>query len=187
MVTKTSETSHESPSVTSTSLHGLVIILLLLSLVGNVITISLLTGFSFPFGYGKKSDTLGIRQALLDLEYQKVGGKENYEILQKYSLQQIQGGIAQIKAAVEGGGDTAAVTGQPVANADAFKMMSVDEAKSLLASGYVEGNKDAGIAVIEYSEMECPFCAQQYHDTKLREKLTAEYGDKISFTYKNNK
>jgi hypothetical protein len=65
--------SHSESPGTLTSLHGLTIILLILSLIANVVTISLLTGFSFPYGNREqKVDTLGFRQTLLDLEYEKV-------------------------------------------------------------------------------------------------------------------
>lgn len=40
---------------------------------------------------------------------------------------------------------------------------------------------------IEYSDMECPFCIKQYHDTKLQPSLSAQYGDKVAFAFKNNR
>ncbi len=51
----------------------------------------------------------------------------------------------------------------------------------------IEGNPDAKISVIEYSDMECPFCIKQYHDTKIKEQLFQKYGEGVNFIYKNNR
>jgi bisphosphoglycerate-dependent phosphoglycerate mutase len=63
-------------------------------------------GFSFPMNFNsEKADqdaSMGIKRALLEHEYSKVGGKENYEILQKYSQQQINENINTFKQALNG-------------------------------------------------------------------------------------
>ena len=56
-----------------------------------------------------------------------------------------------------------------------------------MSGAALEGNSLAEIVVIEYSDMECPFCIRQYAETKLRESLVTQYGDKVVFAYKNNK
>lgn len=35
--------------------------------------------------------------------------------------------------------------------------------------------------------MECPFCIKQYHDTNLKPKLLAQYGNDVNFIFKNNR
>lgn len=41
--------------------------------------------------------------------------------------------------------------------------------------------------MIEYSDMECPYCMRQYHDTKLFPTINTQYGDKVVVAFKNNK
>jgi protein-disulfide isomerase len=59
--------------------------------------------------------------------------------------------------------------------------------KKILEDASIEGKKDAIIIAIEYSDMECPFCMKQYHDTKLFPTLLAEYKDNVAVAFKNNK
>ena len=66
-------------------------------------------------------------------------------------------------------------------------MMTPEEVQAVLSDASIEGNKSASIIAIEYSDMECPFCMKQYHDTKLFPTLLAEYSDKIGVAFKNNK
>jgi len=61
------------------------------------------------------------------------------------------------------------------------------EVATILSGASIEGNKNADIIAIEYSDMECPFCIKQYSDTKIQESLRAQYGDKVSFAFKNNR
>ena len=84
MVTKTSGATPDVAHATTTSLQGLTIILLILSLIANVLSVLLLSGFSLPFSFGPTKED-SIKNALLSFEYEKVGGKKNYDILQKYS------------------------------------------------------------------------------------------------------
>lgn len=51
----------------------------------------------------------------------------------------------------------------------------------------MEWGNNYTIAVIEYSDMECPFCIRQYHDTKLQKNLSDSYGDTIAYAFKNNR
>ncbi len=52
-----------------------------------------------------------------------------------------------------------------------------------LAGRPVRGNKDAKVKVVNYDDFECPFCSR-LHNTLFPE-LFKEYGDKVSFVYKN--
>jgi protein-disulfide isomerase len=65
--------------------------------------------------------------------------------------------------------------------------MSPEEIATILSGASIEGNKNADIVAIEYSDMECPFCIRQYSDTKLQPSLAAQYGDKVAFVFKNNR
>lgn len=150
-------------------------------------------GFSLPIKFlsekTAQDSTVGIKRVLLDLEYEKVGGKENYDILQKYSQMQIAQNIESFKNAISG---TDTNQGSPaqqpsVTSADQLKDISQDEIKKIVSTASLEGNKDANIVVVEYSDMECPFCIRQYHSTKLFPNLLSQYGDKIALSFKNNR
>ncbi len=67
-------------------------VLLLIVITLNALGLYFLTGNSFSVP-GMILDPLGIKSALLDLEYDKAGGKENYDLLtraQQLSLQDPQ-------------------------------------------------------------------------------------------------
>jgi len=68
-----------------------------------------------------------------------------------------------------------------------LRRMRNEELKKITDDANIEGNKTASILVIEYSDMECPFCMKQYHDTKLFPSLLSQYGDKVALTFKNNR
>lgn len=171
--------------------HVLLIILILL----NVAGLYLLTGNSFSLSGNTSIDPVGIKKAILDVEYDKAGGKERYELMQQanlmsmtnpkspnyVSLEQVKTYIASFGSGSTGA--TQATTQQDISS----QVLESSKIAAIVDDAAIEGNKDADILVVEYSDMECPFCIKQYHDTKLWEKLQAQYGDKVKFTFKNNR
>lgn len=57
-----------------------------------------------------------------------------------------------------------------------------DKVPVLNDKDHIRGNKNADLVVIEYSDLECPFC-KQFHPTM--EQAKAEYGDKIAWVYRH--
>ncbi|MEK7103103.1 MAG: thioredoxin domain-containing protein [Patescibacteria group bacterium] len=51
-----------------------------------------------------------------------------------------------------------------------------------VAGDWLKGSKDAKVQVIEYSDLQCPACSG--YDRNIKQ-LTAEFGDKIGFTYRH--
>lgn len=72
------------------------------------------------------------------------------------------------------GTDTAAAQ-PPVAQAAAKK-------PELTSDDRIRGNKNANVALIEYSDMECPFC-KRFHPTMLE--VMKEYPDKVKWVYRD--
>lgn len=136
-------------------------------------------------------DPIGIKKALLEIEYDKVGGKENYDVITKAQLLSLNdpqnpNNINAIKQYV-GVGTGSATSQKPTVSPVTSSQLSQDEIVSLLSGAVIEGNKNANIIAIEFTDMECPFCVKQYSETKLQPSLKAQYGDQVSFVFKNNR
>jgi protein-disulfide isomerase len=56
------------------------------------------------------------------------------------------------------------------------------EVDPVTAEDHVKGNRDARIALIEYSDLECPFC-QRFHPTA--QQVVDEYGDDVMWVYRH--
>lgn len=119
----------------------------------------------------------------LDIEYKKAGSKENYELLSKAQQLQMEDQIPQIKQFIASkGGKDAANKGEETAAA--AKTLTKDEIAAIKKTAYIEGNKDALITLVEYSDLECPFCIRQYKEGAIK-KMHEKYGDKVNSTFKN--
>ncbi len=187
-VSSESSTCSENCWTSFSLTHILLIIIIFL----NAFGIYLLTGNSVSLP-GLDMDSFGMKQAFLEIEYDKAGGKENYELLtraQRLSLNDPQNpsNIKSMKQYIDsfGSGGVKQATQDADANV-APTTLEWDKLKTVLDGAALQWNKDADIAVIEYSDMECPFCVRQYQDTKLWPKLQAQYWDKVKFAFKNNR
>lgn len=49
-------------------------------------------------------------------------------------------------------------------------------------SDHIQGNKNAGITLLEYGDYECPYCGQAYPIVKQIQK---HFGDKLRFVFRN--
>lgn len=173
-------------------------ILLSAILVLNIFGIYFLAGYSIAIP-DSPFEMLGIRNALRYHEYEKVGGKENYDLqttVQKLSLtdSQYPGNIENMKKYIASfDGDQTGTTETSVTqvpqefNIDSLISLSGSIRATLVDDAVVEGNSGATITVTEYTDMECPFCMRQFHQTKLKEKLLAQYGDTVNFVFKNHR
>ena len=166
-------------------------ILLGVLIILNVFGLFLLTGNSFSLPASISVDPVGVKKALLEIEYAKVGGKANYDIMtqaQNLSVNDPQNpsNIEAMKKYISTFGSGAKAPTAPVALASGATMTPAEIAV-ILSGAALEGNKSAEIVAIEYSDMECPFCIKQYSDTKIQASLLAQYGDKVAFAFKNNR
>lgn len=65
-----------------------------------------------------------------------------------------------------------------------FLVLDKEILKEIKSSSYLKWNKDAKITWIEYSDLECPFCAK-LHNSGTPETLRAKYGDNLNEVFQN--
>lgn len=124
--------------------------------------------------------------AIEKVEAEKVGGEENYKILKKiyasdeFKTQQKQGleaGLAQIK------GEKAP---DPTNNNEPIKPKTLDtDTITAVTEGVsIDGNEAADVLLIEYSDIECPFC-KKHHDNGTVAQVLKNFPDDVKTTFKN--
>jgi protein-disulfide isomerase len=117
------------------------------------------------------------------LETVKVGGAENFTLVQQlynaddYKTQQTE----MIKQVLESSAPEAAAT-----DAAATEANEIDEdtLEGIRKNGYINGDEDARITILEYSEFLCPFCKRQ-SDNKVVEQVMEKYPDDVNRMFKN--
>lgn len=121
------------------------------------------------------------------LETLKVWGAENmklavqlyqadsYKQQQKTTLEQILGSMNKTGAAAQQAdapqADTAPVQG------DAAKFSAIEK------DGYILGNKNARITIVEYSDLLCPFCKKHYNAQTI-ENLIKKYPNDVNMVFR---
>lgn len=136
-----------------------------------------------------------LREALLQIEYDKVGGKENYEVIAEINRltltdernpQNINAMREYLKKLQDGSAltdDTLVGDGSQPAPQD----MADGALADVLKNAVVEGNPEAEVIAVEYSDMECPYCIRHHNETDLKKSLQEKYGDRVAFVFKNHR
>lgn len=61
------------------------------------------------------------------------------------------------------------------------------EITAIMSGATIEGPISATITLVEYSDMECPFCIRLHNDIQLWKNLYIKYGKNINYVFKNNR
>jgi len=123
-----------------------------------------------------------VNKKILEVEYSKVWWEENYKIINKMQLEQVETFVKQYKQQQWNWAQDN--TQWSTNNADAVKTLSKDELAAIRNWAYIEWNKDAKITIVEYSDLECPFCIRQFKEWNI-DKIKEKYGDKVNNIFKN--
>lgn len=121
------------------------------------------------------------------LETLKVGGPENMSLVQK--LYESDSYKQQQKSAIEqvlGSVGTTAPTAQPTQDTTATAPATAGDAAKFAAiekDGYIKGDKNARITVIEYSDILCPFCKRHYNAQTV-ENLLKKYPNDVNMVFR---
>lgn len=75
-----------------------------------------------------------------------------------------------------------AAESQPPGSAPPPAQPTTEKPKPIGNADHIRGNKDAKITLIEYSDLECPFC-QRFHLTM--QEIMKTYGDKVRWAYRH--
>lgn len=71
---------------------------------------------------------------------------------------------------------------QAAGNPQAIAQAPTGKIKPISDADHIRGSKDAKVAIVEYSDLECPFC-KQFHPTM--QEITKTYGDKVNWVYRH--
>lgn len=133
-----------------------------------------------------------IKKDAFSLETMKVGGRDNMQLVQQlystdaYKNQQQQA-IQQILDGMDTTNPTQApakADTAPTETAPTGTTIATSKIASLKEGAYVEGNENAKITILEYSEFLCPYCKRQ-SDNKVMEQLVAKYGKDVNVIFKH--
>ena len=105
---------------------------------------------------------------------QKLYESDSYKQQQKSAIEQVLGTTTDTTTTPTVDDTTTA----PTATAgDAAKFAAIEK------DGYIKGNKNARITIIEYSDMLCPFCKRHYNAQTV-ENLIAKYPNDVNMVFR---
>jgi len=64
-----------------------------------------------------------------------------------------------------------------------FRMITKEQLESIKKDVYVKGNADAKITWLEYSDLECPYCAKLHATDGTPKTVSEKYGDELNIVF----
>lgn len=117
-------------------------------------------------------------------EYEKVGGKENFEIIQKIQMVQIEQAVDYYKKNPDALKWWAQPQAQEEAKAIPTENLSQEIIQSIKKDYSFMWKTDAKVSIIEYSDLECPYCKRLYESDAIKNVVT-ENAENINYTFKH--
>ena len=97
-------------------------------------------------------------------------------------VQNLEGGGTTRIAGTQGGAAGGAQGGQPAAGGTQPSFGGADQVDKLRQDDHIRGDKNARMLLIEYSDLECPFC-KRFHPTA--QQLVDEYNGQVVWVYRH--
>jgi len=129
-----------------------------------------------------------VRSVIEDIEAMKVGWAENFELFKQIAkhpnqAKQYKQGLEQMLAQLNGQPSPTPSNPQPQAQAPADGgTLTESQFADLKANGYIKGDENAEILIIEYSGIGCPFC-RRHHQAGTIEQAKNLYPGKVASMY----
>lgn len=178
MTDQNKETTTKKVVVKKDPKRCIVIALLIISIISNIASAYYFSNQNF--------------EKIMANEYSKFGGKANYELANQAQAIQLAGQIDQIKKFVEENKGKLPTNTNEATNENDEKAatdtktstkLTADEISAVKKDSFIEGNPEAIITLIEYTDPECPFCIRQAR-SEVVNKMRAKYADKVNSTLK---
>lgn len=129
-----------------------------------------------------KKVTVDIGKQMTQNEYDKIWWKDNYNIMKELQKEEVLNYIDKLKKESP---DLIYKMRQNAIikeNSDK-KILSWEAVNELKNNTYIKSNSGAKVSIIEFSDMECPFCIE-YHNSKTINNVLEKYKE-TNYIYKN--
>jgi len=121
-----------------------------------------------------------VNNTLLENEYEKLWWKDNYTILQELQKREMLWYLESLKKE------------QPdlikeileLEKDNKYKILNQNIINDLKKDSYISWSSWATITMIEFSDLECPFCITQ-HNEWIQKQILENYSDKVNYMFKN--
>ncbi|MDD2871419.1 MAG: thioredoxin domain-containing protein [Candidatus Gracilibacteria bacterium] len=145
-----------------------------------VMILCTITIISTNYMFNKQS-VIDINETLMENEYKKIGGKENYILMQEIQKREILAFIDKIKT------EQPELVNEILSSNElglAYKVMSQNIINDLKKDTYIKGNTGATVSIIDFSDLECPFCIKDHNELDIT-KLIEGTGSSVNYIFKN--
>lgn len=128
--------------------------------------------------------SLVIRNEIIQNEYDKVWWKENFEYVKKMSIEQLNQTKGMYGDSLSNTTTTTNINSQTAQNETLSRSDQIEFFNKLKQDSYILWDKNAKITMIEYSDLECPYCAK-FHNEWTIKKLLEKYPWDFNYIFKH--
>ena len=128
-----------------------------------------------------KQTAIDVNNTLMENEYKKIWWKENYILLQEIQKKEVLAFLEKMKAEKPELVNEIISTNEELWN---YKTLSQNIINDLKKDTYIKWNTWAIVSIIEFSDMECPFCIQEHNEQNIK-KITDNKDNNINHIFKN--
>ena len=136
-----------------------------------------------------KQIVLDINNQMIENEYNKIWWKENYLILKELQKQEIIWYLEKLKKEnpelieelKQKALEDAKNTNKEI---EKYEKLSMEVISDLKNNTFIKWNTWALITIIEFSDLECPYCID-YHKKNISNQILKNYWDRVNYIFKN--